>query len=176
MARSIRTLSAGPGQGYGQVVQAPAFMHPVPPAHPVGHDTVPQELVPQLARHEHESLQSMLPHPLVPVQLTVHAPSPQLMLSHALPLPHAIVQLVWPVPQSMSPHEFDGPQVIMHDAASLQSIDEHAPELLHVMVQSKPLGQSTPPLQPGPGQLTRQLLVITLQPPLHSLGQFGLTQ
>jgi hypothetical protein len=136
MARGIRTLSGRPSQGYGQVVQTPVFMHPVPLAQPAGQVTVPQELVPQLAMHEHESAQSTIPQPFVPLQLTVHAPPEQSMLSHALALPHVIWQLVVPVPQSMSPHALFGPHVITHEVASLQSIDEHAPLLLQVIVQA----------------------------------------
>ncbi len=157
-------------------MQTPAAVHPVPAAQPVGQLTGPHEFVPQLAVHEQEVAQSTDAQALAPLQLTVHAPSAQPMLSHALLPAQVIWQVVAPVPQSMLPHALFAAQLTTQDAASLQSIDEHEPPLLHVMLQAYPAGQSTPLLHEAPGQLTLQVFATTSQPPLHSLGHTGFTQ
>lgn len=136
MARGIRTLSARPGQGYGQVVQAPAVVHPVPLEHPDGQLTVPHDPVPQVAMQEQESLQSTFPHPPLPLQLTVQAPLLQLTLSHALEPSHVTWQAVSSLPQSTLPHALGAVQLITHDTALWQSIDEHAPDEPQLIVQA----------------------------------------
>lgn len=102
-------------------------MHPEPAAHPVGHETAPHEFEPQVAMHEQESAQSIDSQALVPLQLTMQAPSAQSTLSHALVPEHVIWQLVAPVPQLILPHALFALQLITHDVAALQSIDEHDP-------------------------------------------------
>lgn len=73
---------------------------------------------------------------MVPVQLTVQAPSAQSMLSHAFVPAHVIWQVVASVPQLILPHALFALQLIVHDAALLQSIEEHEPPLLHVMLHA----------------------------------------
>jgi len=110
-------------------------MQLVPLAQPAGQVNAPQVPV-QVAMHEHESAQSRVPHALLPVQLTVHAASLHSMLSHALVPVHAIWHAVSPMPQSMLPQAFGALQVMAHDAASRQSIDEHAPPVGHRIAQA----------------------------------------
>ena len=151
-------------------------MHPVPAAQPVGQLRLSHEFVPQVAVHAHESAQSTDPQAFVPVQLTVQAPSAQSTLSHAFEPEQVIWQVVAPVPQLTLPHALFAEQLIMHDVASPQSIEGHAPPLLHVMLHAYPAGQSTPLLHCEPGQLTLQVFAAMSQPPLHSLGHSGFTQ
>jgi len=100
-------------------------MQPVPLAQPAGQVIAPQVPV-QVAMHEHESRQSTVPHAPLPVQFTEQAAPLHSMLSQALDPVHVIWHAVSPVPQSMLPHAFGALQVMVHDAASRQSIDEHA--------------------------------------------------
>ena len=58
------------------------------------------------------------------------------MASHALVPVQVTLQVVLPVPQLMLPHALFALQVIVHDLASLQSIDEHELPLLQVMLHA----------------------------------------
>jgi len=110
-------------------------MQPSALSHPVGQLTRPQLPV-QVAMHEHESAQSTAPQELFPVQVTVHAPSLHSMSSHALDPLHVIWHAASSAPQSMLPHACAALQVMSHDVASPQSIDEHAPPVGQLIVQA----------------------------------------
>ncbi len=110
-------------------------MQLVPLAQPAGQVNAPQVPV-QVAMHEHELAQSRVPHAPLPVQLTEQAPPLHSMLSQALVPVHVIWHVASPVPQSMLPHAFGALQVMAHDVASRQSIDEHAPPDGHRIAQA----------------------------------------
>jgi hypothetical protein len=98
--------------------------------------------------HAHESLQSTLLHALAALQSTVQRPSPHSIEEHAL------------VEQLMS-----------HDRASRQSIDEHAPGLVQAIVHAKSSGHSIELHWPLEVHWMLQVRSPRLQPALHSPGQ-----
>jgi hypothetical protein len=58
------------------------------PARPVGHVLVPQFPEAQFTVHPHELLQSIVPHALAALQVTVHSSAPHVMSPHAPELVH----------------------------------------------------------------------------------------